>query len=238
MITVRFNNVNYECEKALKGDNYVRLFDSNGATVAAFEGVNDFTDFTISGGEWSEPLPTDDCPVAVVREGGAVCKSPHESKVLESIGAIFDMSSGAVIKVFVNTHEAWEAYTGDKTNVLFIPTNDKLVGSYDVPESGKVSEAEIRMGKTYKIILWKVVDSSTGTKESCTIILSTLGTYSSAAFGDGGVCKYTDTHRGSTGDDGQPSETGSLEFVKYSPDGGATVPYCPNGGVIDVYEIA
>lgn len=47
----------FPCDKAVRGDGYVRLYDGD-ACVASFDGVSDFTGFSIEGGEWSSPEPT------------------------------------------------------------------------------------------------------------------------------------------------------------------------------------
>ena len=40
------------CSRAVKGVNYIRLYDENNVKTAAFEEVVDFSAFTIEGGEW------------------------------------------------------------------------------------------------------------------------------------------------------------------------------------------
>ena len=47
----------YECTKAVKGDNYITLYDGDRAIVT-FAGISDFSDYTIEGGDWSDPEPT------------------------------------------------------------------------------------------------------------------------------------------------------------------------------------
>lgn len=58
---VTFDGKVYECDSALRGDDYVLLFTSGQPNVS-FYGVVDFSAFQLSGGEWSYPyvtLPTD-----------------------------------------------------------------------------------------------------------------------------------------------------------------------------------
>lgn len=52
MSRVNFQNMSFECSRAIKGANYIRLYDSNNIQIAAFEEVTDFSLFTITGGEW------------------------------------------------------------------------------------------------------------------------------------------------------------------------------------------
>lgn len=47
----------YECDSALRGGDYVRLFSTDKPTVS-FEEVVDFEDFELSGGDWTYPYIT------------------------------------------------------------------------------------------------------------------------------------------------------------------------------------
>ena len=53
MAKVTFCGYEYECSKAVKGSDFVRLLDSDGCVIASFEGVVDFSKFTLSGCSWS-----------------------------------------------------------------------------------------------------------------------------------------------------------------------------------------
>ena len=55
---VHFLKNSYECDKAIKGSDYVHLFNADNVLIVSFEGVSDVNLFTIEGGEWSEPEPT------------------------------------------------------------------------------------------------------------------------------------------------------------------------------------
>lgn len=61
---VQFLNENYECAKAVKGADYIHLFDANGNCIASFDGISDFSLFTIDGGEWTTPEPTQEERIA------------------------------------------------------------------------------------------------------------------------------------------------------------------------------
>lgn len=43
----------FECAKAVKGDQYIHLFDDAGRCVASFDGIVDFSGYEISGGDWT-----------------------------------------------------------------------------------------------------------------------------------------------------------------------------------------
>jgi len=57
-MTLHFLDEQYECAKAVKGTDYVHLYDESNNCIASFEGVHDFSLFTIENGDWSEPQPT------------------------------------------------------------------------------------------------------------------------------------------------------------------------------------
>ena len=48
-----------ECAKAVKGSDYVRLYDANGACISELLGITSFDGYEIEGGEWETPQPTD-----------------------------------------------------------------------------------------------------------------------------------------------------------------------------------
>lgn len=56
-MTVTVAGVEYTCDSALRGDDYVLLFTDNVITYS-FYNVTDFDDFVLSGGEWSYPYVT------------------------------------------------------------------------------------------------------------------------------------------------------------------------------------
>lgn len=57
---VRFLDEIFECEKAVKGSDFVHLLDKNDNVIASFKGVSDFSLFSIEEGEWTsaEAQPT------------------------------------------------------------------------------------------------------------------------------------------------------------------------------------
>ena len=54
---VTVNGERIECDKAIKGENFIELY-MGGAKIASFEGISDFSGYSIEGGEWETPLPS------------------------------------------------------------------------------------------------------------------------------------------------------------------------------------
>lgn len=65
---VHFLKESYECEKAIKGSDFVHLFNADNVLIFSFEGVSDVNLFTIENGEWSEPEPTQEERIAQLEE--------------------------------------------------------------------------------------------------------------------------------------------------------------------------
>lgn len=57
MIVKAFNK-EYICTKALKGENFIKLFNGNDVIVT-FSHISDFKDYVIEMGEWSFEKPID-----------------------------------------------------------------------------------------------------------------------------------------------------------------------------------
>lgn len=49
----------YICACAVKGADFVWLYDANNNTIIFCEGIKDFTGYEIEGGIWSKPKPND-----------------------------------------------------------------------------------------------------------------------------------------------------------------------------------
>ena len=47
-----------ECIKAVKGSNWIELYDEDGRIFKTFGGILDFSGYSIEGGDWSKPEPT------------------------------------------------------------------------------------------------------------------------------------------------------------------------------------
>ena len=54
---VTANGERIECDKAIKGENFIELY-MDGAKIASFQGISDFSGYSIEGGEWEIPLPS------------------------------------------------------------------------------------------------------------------------------------------------------------------------------------
>ena len=55
MIKVRAYNEEFECYKAVKGEDFIYLYDNNNNVFASFCGISDFSGYSIEGGTWSSP---------------------------------------------------------------------------------------------------------------------------------------------------------------------------------------
>ena len=77
MATVTYNNESFTCTTALKGTDYIHLLDAEGAMMVAFDGITDFSGYSITGGSWTTPTPPDECYFAVVEDDGSVTKSSY-----------------------------------------------------------------------------------------------------------------------------------------------------------------
>lgn len=78
-IKVNAYGVDYQCAKAVKGDDYIYLFDNGGQCIASFEGITDFTAYQIIGGSWVNSKQSNDERIAALEDaitelmfGGAV----------------------------------------------------------------------------------------------------------------------------------------------------------------------
>lgn len=58
----------YDCTKAVKGADFIRLYDGNMEEYCVFGGINSFEGYEITGGEWSVPEKTDKERIAELEE--------------------------------------------------------------------------------------------------------------------------------------------------------------------------
>lgn len=57
---IKINGEIYECTKAVKGKDFVELFDKENNIIADFSGISDFTGYEIIEGNWSEAPKTNE----------------------------------------------------------------------------------------------------------------------------------------------------------------------------------
>ena len=58
-IIITAYNEQYECAKAIKGEDFIYLYDEDNYRFMSFEGIKSFDGYFISGGDWSIPDPTE-----------------------------------------------------------------------------------------------------------------------------------------------------------------------------------
>ena len=58
----------YTCIKAIKGSNFVELYDESENLIASFSGISDFSEYVVKDGEWSLPIPTTEQRVSDLEE--------------------------------------------------------------------------------------------------------------------------------------------------------------------------
>ena len=78
MATVKYGNLSFWCETAIKGNDYVHLLDSEGAMIVAFDGVQNMSAFSITDGTWTDETPDHECYVAVMKDDGTIGKGGHK----------------------------------------------------------------------------------------------------------------------------------------------------------------
>ena len=78
MATVMYRDISFECETAIKGENYIHLLDAEGTMIAAFDGVSEFSAFSITDGDWVDPTPESECFLAVIKDDGSIGKGTHK----------------------------------------------------------------------------------------------------------------------------------------------------------------
>ena len=69
MPTVTYNGDSFSCTKAVKGANYIKLYDGEFLTVE-FSGIVDFSKFAISGGGWTTPAGAEEVRGTATLNGG------------------------------------------------------------------------------------------------------------------------------------------------------------------------
>ena len=52
---IKIYGTDYTCEKAVKGTDFVHLYDSSENLIGSFSGISDFSGYVLKDGEWTEP---------------------------------------------------------------------------------------------------------------------------------------------------------------------------------------
>ena len=89
MATVTYRGNTFECEKAFKGTDFIHLLDADGIMIVAFDGVSDFSDFSITGGNWETPAADHDCYLAIIRDDGTIGKGGHRCNEVTTNKIVF-----------------------------------------------------------------------------------------------------------------------------------------------------
>ena len=79
MPIVTYDGHEFECATALKGADYIRLLDAAGCKIVAFEGVVDFSTFTITDGDWTNAPAADDCYIVTASQDGSLHTSSKKA---------------------------------------------------------------------------------------------------------------------------------------------------------------
>lgn len=141
MPNVTFNGNTYSCVTAYKGPDYVHLVDGDGTLVVAFDGVTDFSGFSITNGNWSTTSDKN-CHLAIFGEGGAILRG----KTADS----------AIIGTY--THGA-NGLTGSGENGRFKATTSGTISSIKVNgttcsvKCGEETSIDLISGNWYTFIL-------------------------------------------------------------------------------------
>ena len=78
MPTLKYLGDSYDCATAIKGPDYIHLLDANGAMVATFDKITDFSSFTLENGSYTSPTPDHDCYLTVTRDDGTFGKGNYK----------------------------------------------------------------------------------------------------------------------------------------------------------------
>lgn len=78
MPTLNYQDIYIDCDKAIKGEDYIHLLDETGMLIARFDGIVDFSGFTLENGSYTDPTDDHDCYIAVIRDDGTIGKGGHK----------------------------------------------------------------------------------------------------------------------------------------------------------------
>lgn len=55
---VTYCGKDFPCSQAERGSDYIALYNATGGVIGRFSGVTNMDGFTLQGGDWSNPAPT------------------------------------------------------------------------------------------------------------------------------------------------------------------------------------
>lgn len=150
MATVNFLGHSYPCARALMGNDYIHLLDERGVMVTAFDGIVDFSGFTITDGEWETPKAEDDCYLAVIKEDGSIGKGGHRCCDISKPTLLASGSAAPNGTLQIADGQAWTDWQLVRVgtsygNVLVFPSEDGgMGGGIHVNANNVVSTLHIR----------------------------------------------------------------------------------------------
>ena len=142
MALVTYLDTQYPCTTAIKGEDYIHLLDERGRLRTAFDGISDFSDFSITDGDWTSPTPEEDCCVAVVKDDGLMGKGGLKcSDILtkNDVGEVWQVSPqmfGAVADGVTDDSAAMQAAiqaAAASSGALVLPAGTYLLHDIEVP---------------------------------------------------------------------------------------------------------
>lgn len=82
------NGEKYACARAVKGADYIQLYDAHGAVTVEFSGISDFSGYSISGGDWKNPAPTVDARLAALES--LLQGAPSVQELIEALNLLLE----------------------------------------------------------------------------------------------------------------------------------------------------
>lgn len=113
----------YDCATAVKCEvnKFIKLYDENGLEIASFDNINDFSDYTISGGSFTAPnncsVPV---PVSVYKINGKIVatNNPKGSDKTE----LPDATRFSGLSFVVLSQDAYDALPNKDENTIYFTT--------------------------------------------------------------------------------------------------------------------
>lgn len=180
MATVNFLGHSYPCARALMGNDYIHLLDERGVMVTAFDGVVDFSGFTIMDGEWETPVAEGDCYLAVIKEDGSISKGTHRCCDISTPTRLASGSAAPKGTLQIADGQSWADWrlveVGTSLGSVYLkPSADSGNGGcVYVNPSGIVSTVHVRLivsGQTVKVdVASRLEHTASGSHDALTNI--------------------------------------------------------------------